>query len=73
VPGLDVARLADEMGSGAIAERIGEHAAEAERRGVDSTPTIFVGKTGGELRRVELTAPSDLAAIERAIAAAAPA
>ena len=36
-----------------------------------TTPTVFVGKTGGDLRRVELATPSDLDALERAIAAAA--
>lgn len=71
VPGVDVGRLVDDMGSGAVSDLIEEHAAEAERRGVDSTPTILVGKTGGELERVDLASPSDVASIERAIDAAA--
>jgi protein-disulfide isomerase len=70
VPGLDVARLVDDMGSGAVSDQIEQHAAEAARRGIDSTPTILVGRTGGELRRVELASASDVTAIERAIAAA---
>ena len=71
VPGTDVARFTSDMGSGAVSALLQEHAREASRLGVDSTPTIFVGATGGDLRRVELASPSDLGALERAIAAAA--
>jgi len=70
LPGLDVPRLVDDMSSGTISEQLAAHAAEAKRRGVNSTPTILVGKTGEEPRLVQLESPSDLAAIERAIAAA---
>lgn len=70
VPGVDPTRLVDDMDSGAVSDLIEEHAAEAERRGVDSTPTVLVGKTGGELKAVELESTSDPAAVERAIAAA---
>src|ERR671918_459375 len=40
------------MGSGAVSDVLDEHADEAERRGVASTPTILVGAlvaTGGSL------------------------
>lgn len=70
LPGLDVARLVDEMGSEAVSNQLAADAVEAERRGVDATPTLLVGKTGEEPRLVQLASPSDLAGIERAIAAA---
>lgn len=70
LPGIDVARLVNDMDSGAVSDLLDEHAGEAERRGVNSTPTILVGATGGELKRVALDSPSDLVSVERAIAAA---
>jgi protein-disulfide isomerase len=69
-PGLDVARLVDDMDSGAVSELLSEHADEAERRDVSATPTIFVGPTGGKLTQVLIDGPTDVAAVERAIAAA---
>jgi protein-disulfide isomerase len=71
VPGFDVSRLAADMESDAVDEQVADHAAEAERRGVNSTPTILVGPTSGELQRVQMEGPADLQAIEDAIAAAA--
>lgn len=71
IPGLDVAQLVDDMDSGEVSEAIEAHAAEAERLGVDSTPTVFVGETGGDLSRVELTSASDVDSIRQAIRAAA--
>jgi protein-disulfide isomerase len=71
VPGLDEARVLEEMNSDAVSRLLEEHAEEAERRNVSGTPTIFVGPTGGELSRVALTSATDVAAVERAIAAAA--
>ena len=70
LPGLDVARLVQDMNSSTVSEQFADHAAEAKRRGVNSTPTILVGKTGEDPKLVQLESPSDLAAIERAIAAA---
>ena len=70
LPGLDVNRLVNDMNSDAVSTQLADHAAEAERRGVNSTPTILVGKSGEEPRLVQMTSPSDLAAIEQAIAAA---
>jgi protein-disulfide isomerase len=71
VPGLDEQRLLVEMDSDAVSTLLEEHAEEAERRSVTGTPTIFVGPTGGELTRVQLSSANDVAAVERAIAAAA--
>jgi protein-disulfide isomerase len=70
IPGLDVQQLLDDMESDEVTSLVAEHAADAERRGVASTPTILVGRTGGELGIVEMSSPTDMAAIERAIAAA---
>ena len=70
IPGVDVPRLVEDMDSSSVTDQIAEHATDAKLRGVRSTPTIFVGPTGGELQQVQLSSPSDVAAIEEAIAAA---
>jgi protein-disulfide isomerase len=70
LPGVDVARLLEEMDADAVSHRLHEDASEAKRRGVKATPTIFVGPTGGELSHVTLGSPDDLEALEQAIAAA---
>jgi protein-disulfide isomerase len=71
IPGLDVPRLVADMESDAVDDLIAEHSADAERRGVNSTPTVLVGPTGGELRLVQMEGPADVEALEAAIAAAA--
>ena len=70
-PGIDVARLVDDMDSGIVSDTLHHHAEEAQERGVIGTPTFFVGPTGGELRKVEIADPTDIAPIQRAIARAA--
>ncbi len=70
IPGIDADRLVDDMDSDAVSALLAGQAREAEERGVDSTPTIFVGPTGGELQRVQLSSPADLAGLEQAIAEA---
>jgi hypothetical protein len=45
-----------------------EEQAQADR--IDATPTLLAGPTGGKLSRIELSSPTDLAAIEAAIAKA---
>jgi protein-disulfide isomerase len=70
IPGLDVQQLLDDMESDAVDELLAEHAADASGRGVNSTPTVLVGPTGGELQPVPLETPTDLASIEAAIEAA---
>jgi protein-disulfide isomerase len=71
IPGLDVPRLLDERGSGAMAERARAMDELATAFDVRATPTIFVGKSGERPRRVELSSPSDVQSIARAIDAAA--
>ena len=68
IPGLDPTQLVADMDSGEVSDLLAEHAADAKRRGVNSTPTILVGKTGGELAVVDLASPTDAAAVEQAIA-----
>ena len=70
IPGIDVPRLLEDMGSGRVRDEMSEHAREAEQRGVNSTPTVLVGPTGGDLKVVQMQSASDLAAVESAIAAA---
>jgi protein-disulfide isomerase len=72
IPGVDVAQLVGDMDSGAVSDLIEEHAAEAQQRAVNSTPTVFVGRTGGDLTRVEMESATDVESITRAIEAAAP-
>lgn len=71
IPGLDVPRLLRDMESAEVSDLISQHADEAGRRGVNSTPTVLVGPTGGELRLVQMESAGDLAAVEAAIEAAA--
>ena len=68
IPGLDPTQLVADMDSGEVSDLLAEHAADAKRRGVNSTPTILVGKTGGDLAVVELASPTDAAGLEKAIA-----
>jgi protein-disulfide isomerase len=71
LPGVDVPRLVSDMDSGAVSDLIDDHAAEAEQRDVNSTPTVFVGPTDGELKPVTMASVTDVGAIEQAITAAA--
>jgi hypothetical protein len=42
----------------------------ASTAGIDSTPTILVGKTGSPPAEVSLSSPTDITSVERAITAA---
>jgi protein-disulfide isomerase len=68
---LDVARLKDAVQSPSVDAAIAAIAAQQSADGVDSTPTILVGPTGGTLTRIDLSsldAPGTIPAIEQAIA-----
>jgi protein-disulfide isomerase len=54
VPGLDVDQWLADADSGAVQQTIDEAASEAAAQGVNSTPSFLLGKTGGELSRVEV-------------------
>ena len=70
IPGLDVSRLLAGSGSDTVKARAGSFARQAAADNVRATPTILVGKSGGALRPVALTAPSDEQPIASAINAA---
>jgi protein-disulfide isomerase len=70
IPGLDVARLLESGATAAVESRAAAFDAEAQTASVASTPTIFVGKTGGKLRLVKLASPTDGDAVATAIESA---
>lgn len=70
IPGLDVHRLLAARGTDAVSKQASSYDAEATAASVSSTPTILVGKSGGKLREVKLSSPTDVAAVRTAIAAA---
>jgi protein-disulfide isomerase len=70
VSGLDGRRLQSDAGSSAVSDRLVTDSEHAQRDDVTGTPTLFVGPTGGTLTKVELASATDLASIEKAIAAA---
>jgi protein-disulfide isomerase len=67
---MRVQEMLDAQGSSAVAGKAGALDAAAQAAGVDQTPTIFVGKTGGTASEVALTSPTDVASVEAAIDAA---
>jgi protein-disulfide isomerase len=64
--GVDSAKSDAFAASDASAKPITEANALGDQLGVQSTPTIFVGKRGGQLKQVE-AAPTDVAAFKSAI------
>ena len=70
IPGLDPSRLVADTNSAEVSELIAAHKEDARQRGVNSTPTVLVGKTGGELAAVDMASPTDAAAVREAIATA---
>lgn len=70
IPGVNVPKLLDARNSDAVKSQASAFDDEAARDDVRQTPTVLVGKTGGDLREVNLTSLSNPAAIEKAITAA---
>ncbi|WCB91901.1 hypothetical protein DSM104299_00579 [Baekduia alba] len=56
--GADATKALAAGSSSAVAEQLGEAKTLASRYGVDSTPTILVGPTGGELKKDTESAPT---------------
>jgi protein-disulfide isomerase len=56
VPGLDVNRFMADLNSPAVDRQLARAQGAAEARGVNATPTVFVGRRGGQLRPVQVTA-----------------
>jgi protein-disulfide isomerase len=55
VPGLDVDRLLADRDSDAVTRELERAQADADRLGVEGTPSFAVGPTGGEAELVQLT------------------
>lgn len=70
IPGLDVSRLLADSKSDAVKAQAGTYDQQAAGDSVQVTPTIFVGKSGGGLRPVTLTSPTDGQSVASAINAA---
>jgi protein-disulfide isomerase len=70
IPGLDVSRFLAGSNSDAVKAKAGAFDRQAVADKVRGTPTILVGKSGGALRPVALTSPSDEQPVASAINAA---
>jgi protein-disulfide isomerase len=70
IPGLDVSRLLAGSNSDAVKTQAGTYDQQAAKDSVQATPTILVGKSGGTLRPVALTSPTDSQSVASAISAA---
>jgi protein-disulfide isomerase len=67
IPGLDAERMLSERNSAQTGNEANALDAQAQEQGVNSTPTILVGKTGKQPKLVTITSPTDSATIARAI------
>jgi protein-disulfide isomerase len=70
IPGLDAQRVLSERNSSQISNEANALDNQAQEQGVNSTPTILVGKTGEQPKLVRITSPSDSATVAQAINAA---
>jgi protein-disulfide isomerase len=70
IPGLDAIRLLGDRNSSTVEDEAKRLDAEASGAGVNSTPTILVGKSGSTPQEVTLSAPSDVTPVAAAIDAA---
>jgi protein-disulfide isomerase len=70
IPGLDVPRLLSDRNASSISDQANTFDTQADRDNVTQTPTILVGKSGGQLREVSMQSLTDTASISAAIAAA---
>jgi protein-disulfide isomerase len=70
IPGLDVPRLLSDRKASAIDDQAKAFDAQADQDNVTETPTILVGKSGGQLREVPMQSLTDTASISAAITAA---
>jgi protein-disulfide isomerase len=70
IPGLDVTRLLRDRTSPTISDRAKAFDAQATQDNVTETPTVLVGKTGGQLQKVSFSSLNDPTPIADAIVAA---
>jgi protein-disulfide isomerase len=59
IPGLNPRQLFDTRTSPAVKSQADRFDAQGDEQQVKGTPTLFVGKSGGQLSRVALTSPTD--------------
>jgi protein-disulfide isomerase len=69
IPGLDVPRLLSARTASTISAQGRAFDAQSEQDNVTETPTVLVGKSGGQLRKVSFPSLSDTGAISAAIEA----
>ena len=67
IPGLRVPKLLADAKSSTVSDTAKALDAEAKASGVNSTPTILVGKTGGPYATVVLSSPTDAAGVADAV------
>ena len=67
IPGMKVQQLLDDRGTSEVDKAVQEVDKEAAAQGVNSTPTIFVGKTGEKPVQINLISLDDPTPIEDAI------
>jgi protein-disulfide isomerase len=72
IPGLDVPQLLTDATSSRVSNTAKALDAEATAAGIDSTPTILVGKTGTQPKEVQMSSPGDYASVAAAIESALP-
>jgi protein-disulfide isomerase len=72
IPALNVPRVLSERDSDAVAAETTKFDEQAQADGVNSTPTIYIGRTGKTPKLVRLTSPEDEASIVKAIENALP-
>ena len=70
IPGLDVDQLVAASDSDAVHAQAQAYVQQATADGVSGTPTLLVGPTGGTLKTVTLSSPTDLQSLADAINAA---
>jgi protein-disulfide isomerase len=67
IPGLDADRFQSDRGSDSVKSQMDTFDSQADKAGVNSTPTIYVVHKGGKPQLVTLTSPGDPSALETAI------
>jgi protein-disulfide isomerase len=67
IPGMNVQQLLDDRSSSEVEKAAAAVDAKAAADGVNSTPTLFIGKTGEKGTKVELTSLEDTTPIDEAI------
>jgi protein-disulfide isomerase len=67
IPGLRVPQMLADAKSSQVSDTAKALDAEASAAGVNSTPTILVGPTGGTLTTVAMSSPTDYQAVSAAV------